>query len=251
MPSIRIPFILPSTIRSFLADPQRLPPSALSSFRRLGLLPFRGLRLTSFGSRLRRLSLDSPSLVPDCLHLYLYTLSYYDRYAFHSWAYSYFVDRLWDSSTLTLNPSFSYVLILDFIGEFSSFYSIPVANVSISVDSVRSVFSWLRALDPPAIRRSSFSRRHFCYPPVFLWALSLLYSHLRHSHGVRMFLSEDRLLWLCRACLIEPDSIHDILHLTRRYSDYSRGGCFDFGFEGGRGLWVYLRSPIDLGDLPS
>jgi hypothetical protein len=39
--------------------------------------------------------------------------------------------------------------------------------------------------------------------------------------------------------------------MTKRTSDYDRGGVFDYGTEGGFGRWVLLTRPCPVPTLPS
>ncbi len=68
--------------------------------------------------------------------------------------------------------------------------------------------------------------------------------------SVRMSLTPERRDELCKACLLAPPALDNVLMMTKRTSDYERGGLFDYGTEGGFGQWILLKNRFTLPTLP-
>lgn len=69
-------------------------------------------------------------------------------------------------------------------------------------------------------------------------------------YGVRMFLTPERIEQLCKLCVLDPSGLDNVLMMTKRTSDYDRGGIFDYGTEGGFGRWLLLARPCPVPMLP-
>jgi len=132
-------------------------------------------------------------------------------------------------------------------------FDVPVEKIAFSHNSVRGVLNWLRALEPPVMEHNDksnrFRRRHFCHPAVFLWAVDFIYCAHGTAHGVRVFLTPERVEQLCKLCVLDPSGLENVLMMTKRTSDYERGGIFDYGTEGGFGRWILLTRPCPMPTL--
>jgi len=212
------------------------------------------LFLTELGERIRHLALEAPGLFPEAMHLLLYGAHLSDQTKRFSWAYAYVVGELWTRGETALNTHRLCELALDTVHEAHIHFGVALDKITFGIAGIRGILNWLRELDPPVLLNSNkslcFKRRHYCHPLSFLWAVDLLYNKEAFPTGVRMLLTPERAEELCKTCLLDPSVLEDILKLAKRASDYAKGGMFDYGFEGGRGMWIFLRAPLPVAALP-
>lgn len=228
----------------------------LPMIRRLGLLcEGKAFAITGLGERMVTLSYHFPALLPEAMHCLLYTAHVFDPAKRFSWAYARVVDALWESDACVLDGQATARLVGMVVEEASQAFGVPIEKIAFSRDSIRGVLNWLQALEPPVIestgKNNCFRRRHYCPPLAFLWAVDFLYRAHCTAHGVRMFLTPERVDQLCRLCALDPSGLENVLMMTKRTSDYDRGGVFDYGTEGGFGRWVLLTHPCPVPTLPS
>jgi hypothetical protein len=228
----------------------------LPMIRRLGLLcEGKAFAITELGERMVTLSYHFPALLPEAMHCLLYTTHVFDPAKRFSWAYARVVDALWESDAYVLDGQATARLVGMVVEEASQAFGVPIEKIAFSRDSIRGVLNWLQALEPPVIestgKSNCFRRRHYCPPLAFLWAVDFLYRAHCTAHGVRMFLTPERVDQLCRSCALDPSGLENVLMMTKRTSDYDRGGVFDYGTEGGFGRWVLLTRPCPVPTLPS
>lgn len=222
--------------------------------RQAGLLEAvqKKLILSDIGYRLIH---QSAILFVEAIHHLLYTTHHFDRAKRFSWAYARVVDALWTSGEHTLDGQTMAQLVGAVVEEASQTFDTPVDQIAFSRNSVRGVLNWIRALDPPTItkegKRETFRRRYFCPVPAFLWAVDFLYRVSNTDYGVRMFLTPERIEALCKVCVLDPSGLENVMMVTKRTSDYDRGGIFDYGTEGGFGRWILLAHPCTVPSLPS
>ncbi len=229
--------------------------------RQIGLIETKTLKnsapalsLTDLGKRFHHLVIDAPGLFPEALHLLLYGAYLSDQTKRFSWAYAYVVRSLWQRTEAPLNAQ----TIADLVGlvaeEASQHFSLSVEKIAFSHNSIRGILNWLHELDPPVLLNSNksphFKRRYYCPPFLFLWAVDLLYKQEKTPTGVRMFLTPERADELCKACLLEPSALEDILKMAKRTSDYDKGGVFDYGTQGAFGQWILLKNDLPVPTLP-
>jgi hypothetical protein len=223
--------------------------------RQSGLLCASGLSLSRLGIQFSQLTHHSPALLPEAMHCLLYTTHVFDPAKRFSWAYARVVDALWESDAYVLDGQATARLVGMVVEEASQAFGVPIEKIAFSRDSIRGVLNWLQALEPPVIestgKSNCFRRRHYCPPLAFLWAVDFLYRAHCTAHGVRMFLTPERVDQLCRSCALDPSGLENVLMMTKRTSDYDRGGVFDYGTEGGFGRWVLLTRPRPVPTLPS
>jgi len=228
----------------------------LPMIRRLGLLcEGKAFAITGLGERMVTLSYHFPALLPEAMHCLLYTTHVFDPAKRFSWAYARVVDALWEAGECVLDGQATAQLVGMVVEEASQAFGVPIEKIAFSRDSIRGVLNWLQALEPPVIestgKSNCFHRRHYCPPLAFLWAVDFLYRAHCTAHGVRMFLTPERVDQLCRLCALDPSGLENVLMMTKRTSDYDRGGVFDYGTEGGFGQWVLLTRPCPVPTLPS
>ena len=218
----------------------------------IGLLN-KPLATTGLGKQIAQIEQQLPVLFPEAIHHLLYTIHIFKK-ARRSWAYAKVVDALWMSEERTLDGEAKSHLVGMVVEEASLEFDIPEEKIAFSHDSVRGVLNWLRALDPPVVIKEGkvdiFRRRHFCPVPSFLWAVDFLYRVTDTAYGVRLFLIPEHIERLCRACVLDPSGLDNVLMMTKRTSDYDRGGVFDYGTEGGFGRWILLTQPHPVPQLP-
>jgi len=227
----------------------------LPMIRRLGLLrDGKTFAPTELGERLVFLFLNSPGLFSEAMHCLLYTAHTFDATKRFSWAYARVVDALWARGDCIINRQTTAELVGMVVEEASQKFGVPVEKIAFSHNSVRGVLNWLRALEPSVIEREDksnrFRRRHFCSPSVFLWAVDFIYRAHGTAHGVRMFLTPERIEQLCKLCVLDPSGLENVLMMVKRTSDYDRGGVFDYGTEGGFGRWILLTRPCPVPTFP-
>jgi len=228
----------------------------LPMIRRLGLLcEGKAFAITELGERMVTLSYHFPALLPEAMHCLLYTTHVFDPAKRFSWAYARVVDALWESDAYVLDGQATARLVGMVVDAASRAFDVPIEKIAFSRDSIRGVLNWLGALEPAVVEREGridrFRRRHYCPPPMFLWAVDFLYRAHCAAHGVRMFLTPERIDRLCKLCVLDASGIENVLMMTKRTSDYDRGGIFDYGTEGGFGRWVLLTRPCPVPTLPS
>jgi len=226
----------------------------LPFIRQLSLLSADGLPLTQLGIQYYQLAQHSAALFPEAMHCLLYTAHAFDSAKRFSWAYARVVDALWTRGDCVLDGRAKAELVGMVVSEASQQFGISVEKVAFSQDSIRGVLNWLQALEPPVVERAGksdrFRRRHYCSPAMFLWAVDFVYRMHCTAHGVRMFLTLERIEQLCKLCVLDPSGLENVLMMTKRTSDYERGGVFDYGTEGGFGRWILLAHPCPVPTLP-
>ena len=222
--------------------------------RQSGLLNSTGLSLTDLGAQFYHFSQQSPDMLAEAMHHLLYTAHTFDPTKRFSWAYARVVDALWARGDCILDRQTTAELVGMVVEEASQKFGVPVEKIAFSHNSVRGVLNWLRALEPSVIEREDksnrFRRRHFCSPSVFLWAVDFIYRAHCTAHGVRMFLTPERIEQLCKLCVLDPSGLENVLMMVKRTSDYDRGGVFDYGTEGGFGRWILLTRPCPVPTFP-
>lgn len=223
--------------------------------RQLDLLDANGLSLTGLGKQFYQLGVQSPlTMLAEGMHHLLYTMHHFDATKRFSWAYARVVDTLWMSSERVPDGEMMALVVGAVVEDAAQTFNVPVEKIAFSRDSVRGVLNWLQALDPPTVirdgKRNTFRRRYFCPVTAFLWAVDFLYRVSNTSYGVPMFLTPEWTEVLCKICVLDPSGLENVLMMTKRTSDFDRGGIFDYGTEGGFGRWVLLSRPCPVPLLP-
>lgn len=222
--------------------------------RQVGLLEADRLALTDRGIAFHDLVHHFPSMLPEAMHHLLYTAHTFDEAKRFSWAYARLVDTLWTSGERVLDGETTAQLVGIIVESATQTFGVPLEQIAFSRDSVRGALNWLRALDPPTVtnqnRSDVFRRRYFCPIPTLLWAVDFLYSITNTPHGVRMFLTPERIERLCQICVLDPSGLDNVLMMTKRASDYERGGIFNYGTQGGFGRWILLARSCPVSVLP-
>jgi hypothetical protein len=222
--------------------------------RQLGLFDTTGMSFTELGRRFYQLASQFPTLFPEAMHCLLYTAHAFDSGKRFSWAYARVVDTLWTRSECVIDGRAKAELVGLVVEEASEEFSMPIEKIAFSQDSIRGVLNWLQALQPPVVESAGksdhFRRRYFCSSAMFLWAVDFVYRMHCIAHGARMFLTPERIEQICKLCVLDPSGLENVLMMTKRTSDYERGGVFDYGTEGGFGRWILLAHPCPVPTLP-
>lgn len=224
--------------------------------RQSGLLSSKGknLILTELGKQFLRLNEQIPALFPEAMHHLFYTLHNFDQSKRFSWAYARLVNALWSSCERRLDKQSETQLVGMIIEDAAQTLGVPVDQIAFSLDSIRGALNWLRSLDPPVVVTGSgetiFQRRYFCSAFVFLWAVDFFYRQSETPYGVRMFLTTDLEEQLCRICVLDQSGLDNVLMMTKRTTDYEKGGFFDYGTQGGFGKWILLAYPCSVPTIP-
>ncbi len=226
----------------------------IPTIRQMGFLETSGHQLSEHGKQFLRLADRFPDRFPEATHLWLYTAHWHNQAKGISWAYAQVVDALWLGQDQVLNGLALSQLASIVVERASQDLSLPVERIAFSDRSVRGTLNWLQDLLPPVLilqnGKRVFKRRFFCPDLTFLWAVDFLYHTLSIPFGVRITLSSEHLEQLCRLCVLDPSGIDNVLSMAKRLSDYSRGGLFEFGTEGGLGRWILLAHPLPVPQLP-
>lgn len=226
----------------------------IPAVRQLGLLEVSDLRLNDLGRQFLRLFARYPEWFPEAAHLWLYTAHIGGYAKGLSWAYAQIVDTFWTAHERVLNGLALAQLTGVVVERASQVFGIPTESIAFSDRSIRGALNWLQGLTPPVLfvrdGKKVFRRRFFCLEITFLWAVDSLYRFLSVPHGVRLSLSPEHLEQLCRVCLLDPSGTDNVLLAVKRFSDYNRGGLFDFGTEGGLGRWILLAHPLPVPHTP-
>jgi len=220
--------------------------------RQLGFLESANLHLSELGSKMRDINESHPHLLPEAVHHILFTSHVVDKSKRFSWAYARVVDLLWERGTVTLDRSTISQLVGQVVQDAADTFSVPMEKIAFSVDSMRGVLNWLKALEPAVTEDGSrfavFKRRYYCPVAPFLWAVDFLYRCTQTPHGVRLRLAPERADQLCKLCILDPSGLNNVLTMAKKTSDFERGGVFDTGTEGGVGCWILLARPFPVGE---
>jgi len=215
--------------------------------RQMGLID-KNNRISELGRRFHTLD---EKLLPEAVHNLLYTSHFFDEEKHFSWAYSKIVDTLWKSEEKIINRSDLVGMIVE---EASHVYKVSRDSIPFSQNSIGGAMNWIGALDPPVMRKEGnnevFCRRYFCSVTTFFWAVDFIYRLTDTPYGTRLFLTDERIEQICRLCLLDPSGLDNVIMLSKRISDYERGGVFDHGTKGGFGRWLLLSKPAPLGTFP-
>ena len=96
----------------------------------------------------------------------------------------------------------------------------PKYQPSFSERAVRSVFPWLGSLTPSFLfkcgtkSRLCSTRRSHCTPQMFHLAVDLAYVSNGLRYGTAMAIDDERLVAICRTCLLDPDRFWTMAELT-------------------------------------
>lgn len=161
------------------------------------------------------------------------------------WLYASVCNTLWDESPGQMD---SFGLTNRLQVESRSVF--PKYQPSFSERAVRSVFPWLGSLTPSFLSKCGTksqlcsTRRSHCTPQLFHLAVDLEYYSKELRYGTAMAIDDERLLAICRTCLIAPDRFWTMAELTEMAIR---------GFAIRRGQWgtsIALEGPPAWIDLP-
>lgn len=222
--------------------------------RQMGVLD--GWKLSEFGERLRQLVQTHHELLPEAVHVHLYTLHWVQPEAYFSFAYSAICDWLWERGEWLVDGKTKSQLVGVVVETAGQVYGVDSGQIAFSNNSIQGALNWLKELNPPVLQSSGkspiFKRRSSCSVYTLLWAVSALYQHpkWKRDYGVRMQLDDERLELLCKICLTNLDGLEKVLEMAERIYDYRRpNGFFGLGTEGGFGRWLILTKPLPIGSM--
>jgi hypothetical protein len=216
--------------------------------RQIGILD--GWRLSEFGERLKVLGQSYPDLLAEALHVHLYTLHWRQPDAYFSFAYATICDWLWERGNWALDGRGKAELVGVVVNAAAEKFGVDASQIAFSQNSVSGAINWLKALKPPVIKGEQkgrqFSVREACPVQTLLWSIDALYHHpqWRRDYWVRIILDEERLIQLCKICLVDLDGLEKMLEFAVRVCPR-----LNIGTEGGFGRWLLLTEPIPVGML--
>jgi len=218
------------------------------ALRQIGILD--GWRLSEFGERLKVLGQSYPDLLAEALHVHLYTLHWRQPDAYFSFAYATICDWLWERGNWALDGRGKAELVGVVVNAAAEKFGVDASQIAFSQNSVSGAINWLKALKPPVIKGEQkgrqFSIREACPVQTLLWSIDALYHHpqWRRDYWVRIILDEERLIQLCKICLVDLDGLEKMLEFAVRVCPR-----LNIGTEGGFGRWLLLTEPIPVGML--
>jgi hypothetical protein len=216
--------------------------------RQIGILD--GWRLSEFGERLKVLGQSYPDLLAEALHVHLYTLHWRQPDAYFSFAYATICDWLWERGNWALDGRGKAELVGVVVNAAAEKFGVDASQIAFSQNSVSGAINWLKALKPPVIKGEQkgnrFTLREACPVQTLLWSIDALYHHpqWRRDYWVRIILDEERLIQLCKICLVDLDGLEKMLEFAVRVCPR-----LNIGTEGGFGRWLLLTEPIPVGML--
>lgn len=223
-----------------IRDQQRL--EALMTARDLNLVERDENILTAYGQTLVQIEAGKPDLFVDLVHGLQYTLWDERRpgaYCF-SWSYRTLCQILWQAGNLDLGDR--RALASEVEGRARSAFGRP--EISFSPKSIGGAMLWLAELSPAVLDGERFTRRSFCPPELFVFALGFLFRSHGIDYGTNLRLSEECRDELCQVCLLEPGNFDRVLDYALAQFDY-----LERGMGGGWGRYVTLRRAPQLGDF--
>ena len=216
--------------------------------RQIGILD--GWRLSEFGERLKVLGQSYPDLLAEALHVHLYTLHWRQPDAYFSFAYATICDWLWERGNWALDGRGKAELVGVVVNAAAEKFGVDASQIAFSQNSVSGAINWLKALKPPVIKGEQkgnrFTLREACPVQTLLWSIDALYHHpqWQRDYWVRIILDEERLIQLCKICLVDLDGLEKMLEFAVRVCPR-----LNIGTEGGFGRWLLLTEPIPVGML--
>jgi hypothetical protein len=165
------------------------------------------MKLTPLGSRLAELALRDELLFAELVHLRYWWLWTPGREGgYFSWAYRAVANMLWEEAPTPVDTNRLVATVISAAEE-----EFGIQSVSFSSSSVLGILHWLRALRPACINAGIFHRRIACPPEAVLVALEGVQETQRHSIGFPVHLDAETRSLICRATLIDPAALDDVL----------------------------------------
>lgn len=198
----------------------RSPDQLIASLGNLGIIEHREhgeLHLSELGKLISRAAKYNSNLVPELIHFTYYTMynEHTQLYRF-SWAYRLVCEYLWDLRSHTIESHRLVTLVQE--QAQLTFQDSEEHGISFSQNSVSGIINWLEALDPPCVTQVSdtrvFSRRAFCPSELMLLALEYAQRQLANPLVAQLQLSTETRKLLARLCLVEEESLDEILQTT-------------------------------------
>lgn len=193
----------------------------ISRLRQLGLITNQGdPLLTENGLEIHRIGQVRLDTMWDLMHFLHYT-----RWCFSEptentmfFTYSEYCNLLYSkraTSVTQLRKSFTAEVssLITSSPYFSSEISeLTKGAVSLSTNSLVGVERWLSKLSPCVITEiGQFELRHYCSPELLLLAIGYMSEVVETQLGVDQLLTQEKRDLLCRICLIEEDSLDQLL----------------------------------------
>lgn len=225
-----------------IQDRRRL--EALVTARDLGLVHQDRNALTERGEVVTRLELHKSDLFVDVIHALSYTLwssGQEERNCF-SWSYRALCKMLWRVGDGRLASRRD--LASEVEAQARTAFSRP--DIAFSPKSIGGALLWLSALTPPVLdeEETRFSRRAFCPPELFVWAVGFVYRTQGIDYGVNLLLSDENRDAICQICLLEPERLDRVLDYAVAQFDYLHKGI-----GGGWGQYLALDRAPELKDF--
>jgi hypothetical protein len=220
--------------------------ASLGNLRIVGHREHGEIFLTDLGKLISRTAKFNPSLLPELIHFTYYTI--YDESnpsSRFSWAYRLVCDQLWNTRSSHINGHRLVTLVQEQAQQ--TFPDYEEYGISFSQNSVTGIIYWLEALNPPCVTQNqsgnrAFARRTFCSSELLLLALEYVRMKLGSSAAIQLQLSNEVRQAIARLCLVEEESLDDILQVT--------ADAFELVLrQTERGNWISLlgtRSPLPL-----
>lgn len=238
-------YIVGTTAKS----PQSVKENPIQLARDLKLVDSDHYKLTPEGYDLVKLFAVKPKTVYEYLHFLNYSTwnPKVPQNNCFSWTYRNLCNNLWDASYLEIDRS----QLADLLANTAR-TQFGVDNVSLSERSAEGVIKWLRQLDPPVIvegqgasrKVNIFSRRAFCSPESFIFAVDYLYTTSRIGYQTNIILDISKQEEICKTCLLELSGFDNAMEWACGQYNF-----IEYGYSGGWGKYLVLSRPPSLVDF--
>lgn len=175
-------------------------------------------QITPLGRYLQEIYSTNNDLFFDIIHYLFYStwLRSRDMRRVRCWVYMKTCNELWQNSPSemkTINlASKIQALALDY---FQGYYP------SIPIQSIRSVFPWLKKLAPPFLEQAGNKsdlvslKRSYCTPQLFYLAVDLLYSDRHLTYGTSLNVDDEITKEISMTCLLDPERFWEMAERTQ------------------------------------
>lgn len=175
-------------------------------------------QLTKFGKQVKDTYSTNRDLFFDLIHFSFYStwMRTLDVWRGRFWLYVSICDDLWENAPAEMD---NFELAGKMQRESQRLFS--EYQPSFTARSVRAVFPWLGALNPPFlskydnVKHLCSKRRTYCTPQLFHLATDLAYTSLQIHYGTSLAVDESIVKAICKTCLLDPDKFWDMADRTQ------------------------------------
>jgi len=192
----------------------------ISRLRQLGLLDKGKIRIhaTDSGIKLHQIGQQRLEMAMDLMHYLHYTLWHKDKPLQNTlaWSYRSHCDMLMDRGECVLTDDLLNGMTAELNNLATETFGVDIAQtkkgaVSLSVNSLKGIHHWLRALTPTVIDGDTFACRYSCSPELLLLSIGSLFHSINAEPSIDLPLTAQNRDFLCRITLLSPEALDNQL----------------------------------------